>query len=75
MPCFIIVSLSAVHSFSHSFVIVLFVIVLELRSFVSGAGVAVGAGAALVEIDFVVSANAVKCWIVIPASAPQTKQK
>jgi hypothetical protein len=70
MPCFIIVSLAAVHSSLHSFTIVL-----GLRPFVSGAEVAVGVGTTLVEFGFVASANAVKCWIVIPAGAPQTKQK
>jgi len=35
----------------------------------------VAAGAAVVEFGLVVSASAVKCWIVIPASAQQTKQK
>jgi hypothetical protein len=64
MPRFIIASLSALHSSSHSFTIFL-----ELGPFVSGAE------AALVEFGLVVSANAVKCWIAIPASAPQTKQK
>jgi hypothetical protein len=68
MPRFIIASLSALHSSSHSFTIFL-----ELGPFVSGAEAA--AGAALVEFGLVVSANAVKCWIAIPVSAPQTKQK
>jgi hypothetical protein len=38
-------------------------------------GAELAAGAAVVEFGLVVSANAVQCRIVIPASAPQTKQR
>src|SRR5215469_16472724 len=69
MSRFIIASRSALHSASQSSTTVF-----ELCSFVLS-GTDEEAGAAAVEFGLAVSASALQGRIVIPASAPQTKQR